>query len=106
MNGCLAVPRSGFPVRRHAPILRRWLTPGIGLKRWLVVVFVGEAFLALAGALAPAPGLPRVRLLRQPGQSVLYVLTLQFLPYWLRGLIVGGLGVGCSSTARGGPSES
>jgi hypothetical protein len=74
-------------------VLRRWLEPGIGLKRWLLVVFVGELLLALAGAL----------LLRQvyrdydfsgPGQGVLYVVTLQFLPYWVRGLIVGGGGVG------------
>lgn len=83
-----------FPrVRVSRAVLRRWLTPGIGLKRWLLVVFVGELFLALAGAL----------LLRQvyreydlsgPGQSVLYVATLQFLPYWLRGAIVGVAGVG------------
>jgi uncharacterized cofD-like protein len=73
-------------------VLRRWLTPGIGLKRWLLVVFIGELFLALAGALA----------LRQvyrdfdfsgPGQGALYVATLQFLPFWLRGVIVGVPGV-------------
>jgi uncharacterized cofD-like protein len=73
--------------------MRRWLKPGIGLKRWLLVVFAGEALLAIAGAL----------LLRQlyreyefsgPSQSLLYVITLQFMPYWLRGLIVGGGGVG------------
>ena len=30
--------------------LRRWLTPGIGIKRWLLVVFVGLLLLALAFA--------------------------------------------------------
>ena len=30
--------------------LRRWLTPGIGIKRWLVVVFAGLLLLALAFA--------------------------------------------------------
>jgi hypothetical protein len=30
--------------------LRRWLTPGIGIKRWLLVVFAG--LLLLAGAFA------------------------------------------------------
>jgi uncharacterized cofD-like protein len=78
-------------LRVSRAVLRRWLVPGIGLKRWLLVVFVGEALLALAGAL----------LLRQvyreyefsgPGQSLLYVVTLQFLPYWVRGVIVGGGG--------------
>ncbi|MGA2513616.1 MAG: gluconeogenesis factor YvcK family protein [Candidatus Limnocylindrales bacterium] len=74
-------------------VLRRWLEPGIGLKRWLVVVFAGELLLALAGAL----------LLRQvyreydfsgPSQGFLYVLTLQFMPYWARGALVGAGGVG------------
>jgi uncharacterized cofD-like protein len=73
-------------------VVKRWLVPGIGLKRWLLVVFAGEALLAIAGAL----------LLRQvyreydfsgPGQSLLYVLTLQFVPYWVRGLIVGAAGL-------------
>jgi uncharacterized cofD-like protein len=85
-------------VRIHRPhvsvsVVRRWLQPGIGLKRWLLVVFAGELLLALAGALV----------LRQvyreydfsgPGQSVLFILTLQFFPYWLRGVIVATVGVG------------
>jgi uncharacterized cofD-like protein len=72
--------------------MRRWLTPGIGIKRWLLVVFVGLLFLALAFA----------HLLRQatrdlqPGGlvgAVIDLATLQFLPYPLRGLIVGVAGV-------------
>ncbi len=73
--------------------LRRWLTPGIGVKRWLGVVFAGLLLLALGVA----------HLIRQasrdlqPGgvaQVVLDAVTLQFLPYPLRGLIVGALGLG------------
>jgi uncharacterized cofD-like protein len=73
--------------------LRRWLTPGIGIKRWLLVVFLGLLLLALAFA----------HLIRQvtrdmePGGLLGVVLdaaTLQFLDYPLRGLIVGALGVG------------
>ena len=30
--------------------LRRWLTPGIGVKRWLLVVFLGLLLLAMAFA--------------------------------------------------------
>ena len=30
--------------------LRRWLTPGIGIKRWLLVVFVGLFLVAIAVA--------------------------------------------------------
>jgi uncharacterized cofD-like protein len=67
--------------------LRRWLTPGMGIKRWLAVVFLGELALALAGAL----------LLRQiyrdiavtgPLQALLYLVTLQFLPNELRALVL------------------
>ncbi len=84
---------SWSPFRVSRSVLRRWLVPGIGLKRWLLVVFAGELLLALAGAL----------LLRQlyrdydfsgPGQSFLYLATLQFLPYLLRGLVVASAGAG------------
>ncbi len=39
---------------RHIPsfhTLRKWLTPGIGIKRWLGVLFLGVTFLGLAFAL-------------------------------------------------------
>jgi uncharacterized cofD-like protein len=72
--------------------IRRWLTPGIGVKRWLLVVFAGLLLLALGVA----------HLIRQatrdlqPGgfaQVVLDAVTLQFLPYPLRGLVVGVVGL-------------
>jgi uncharacterized cofD-like protein len=73
--------------------LRRWLAPGIGIKRWLLVVFAGLLLLALAFA----------HFLRQVTRDlepdglaggVVDLLTLQFLPFALRGLIAGGVGVG------------
>jgi uncharacterized cofD-like protein len=73
--------------------LRRWLTPGIGIKRWLVVVFAGLLLLAVAFA----------HFLRQitrdleptgPAGAAIDIVTLQFLPYELRGLIAGSVGVG------------
>jgi len=73
--------------------LRRWLTPGIGIKRWLLVVFLGLLLLALAFA----------HMLRQttrglePGGmlgGLIDLATLQFLPFALRGLVVGVLGIG------------
>ncbi len=72
--------------------LRRWLTVGIGVKRWLLVAFLGLLVLALGVA----------HLLRQATASfepdgiagtVIDALTLQFLPYQLRGLIAGTLGL-------------
>ncbi len=71
--------------------LRRWLTVGIGVKRWLLLSFAGLLLLALGIA----------HVLRQvtaalPSGSVvgdlLDAVTLQFLPYQVRGLIVGSLG--------------
>jgi len=68
--------------------LRRWLTPGIGVKRWLVVLFAGLLLLALGVA----------HLIRQASrdleptglaQSLIDAITLQFLPYPLRGLLAG-----------------
>ncbi len=72
--------------------LRRWLSPGIGVKRWLLVVFAGLLLLALGVA----------HVLRQvtrdfapvgPLGAFIDILTLQFLPYPLRGLIAGGVGL-------------
>jgi uncharacterized cofD-like protein len=72
--------------------LLRWLRPGIGVKRWLLVVFLGLLLLALGVA----------HLLRQlsrdlePGGlagAVIDIATLQFLPYPLRGLIVAAVGL-------------
>ncbi len=72
--------------------LRRWLTPGIGIKRWLVVVFAGLLLLAVAFA----------HFLRQITRdftptglagTLIDLLTLQFLPFALRGLVAGSVGV-------------
>jgi uncharacterized cofD-like protein len=72
--------------------LRRWLTPGIGIKRWLLVVFVGLLLLAVAGA----HFIRQVTRDVQPGsptQTIVDLITLQFLPYALRGFLVGLVGV-------------
>jgi uncharacterized cofD-like protein len=71
--------------------LRRWLAPGIGVKRWLLVVFAGLLLLALGVAHV----IRQVTQDLQPGSPahvVIDAVTLQFLPYALRGLIFGSLG--------------
>ena len=74
--------------REPAPLA----APGIGIKRWLLVVFAGLLLLALAFAhflrqitrdLAPGG----------PAGGIIDLLTLQFLPFALRGLIAGSVGV-------------
>jgi uncharacterized cofD-like protein len=72
--------------------LRQWLRPGVGVKRWLVVVFLGELLLALAGALV-------IRLMfrdvppESPAGQFFDLVSLQSLPALLRPavvLVVGG----------------
>ncbi len=72
---------------------RRWLRPGMGLKRWLVVVFIGELLVAFAGALVLRQ-LYRDLAPEDPGQSpLLWWGTLQFLPLVLRPVVLVGAGV-------------
>ena len=72
--------------------LRRWLQPGMGVKRWLLLVFAGMLLLALGSAHV-------IRQVTQdfhPGgaiQVVIDLLTLQFLPFPLRGLLAAIAGV-------------
>jgi uncharacterized cofD-like protein len=67
--------------------LRRWLRPGMGVKRWLLLVFVGELGLALAGALALRQ-LYRDVDVSGPAQSVVSLVTLQFLGYDVRAAVL------------------
>jgi uncharacterized cofD-like protein len=73
--------------------VRRWLSPGIGIKRWLVMVFVGELSLALAGGFL-LRWIYRDFDVSGPSRTAIWFLTLQFLPYLLRGAIVGSVGIG------------
>jgi len=69
--------------RERRRILRSWLTPGIGIKRWLVVALVGQVLIALAVALMLRPLISNSR----PGGGSLdlvSLLTLQFLPSEVR----------------------
>ena len=72
--------------------LRRWLQPGIGVKRWLLVVFAGELLVALFGAFVLKQFYSDARV-GAPFEGAVYVTTLQFLPYWTRGVILGSLGL-------------
>ena len=81
-------------LRRTVSLLRSWARPGVGVKRWLLLVFVGEMGLALAGALWLRQVYRDFDIASGPPQVVVTVLTLQFLPYGARALVVGAAGVG------------
>ena len=72
--------------------LRRWFASGVGIKRWLLVVFIGELGLALGGAFALRQ-LYRDSSVDGPLQGFLYVVTLQFLPYVVRGAVLAAFGI-------------
>ena len=60
--------------------LRRWLTPGIGVKRWLLVAFVGLLLLAVGVAHVLRQMTATSSRRHRPAPSST-LLTLQFLPY-------------------------
>src|SRR5207237_1903606 len=67
----------------------RWLTPGLQIKRWLVLLMVSELVLVLGVAYALKELYQAAHL---PG--FFYYLTLQFLPYWARAITFSVFGVG------------
>jgi uncharacterized cofD-like protein len=81
------------PVRGIASAIRRWVRFGVGIKRWLLLVLLGEMGLALAGALWLRQ-VYRDSEINGPPQALVSAVTLQFLPYGVRALIVGAAGVG------------
>ena len=71
---------------------RRWLTLGIGVKRYILLIFAGTVILALALAMFLAY-VYRTIDVPGPAGSVVYFMTLQFIEHPFRSLLVGGLGL-------------
>jgi len=69
-------------------ILRRWLQPGLGVKRWLLLMVLGTALIGLALALI------LLDLYRaNPASPVLAILSLRDLPRWLRAVLLASAGL-------------
>src|ERR1700730_5975440 len=67
----------------------RWLTPGLEIKRWLLLLMFAELVVVLGFAYFLKAFYETATL---PPQF--YYITLQFFPHWLRAIIFGTLGVG------------
>jgi uncharacterized cofD-like protein len=67
----------------------RWLTPGLQIKRWLLLLMAAELVLVLGVAYALKELYQAATLPHE-----FYYITLQFLPYWARATIFGIFGVG------------
>lgn len=65
---------------RRAGGLGRWLSPSVGIKRWLIVVLVGQLFVALAGSLILRALYHDVAAGSPTTGSLLALVTLQWLP--------------------------
>src|SRR6202165_1302236 len=76
------------PIRMN-PRVVRWFTPGLHVKRWLVLLMVGMVIISLGIGYA----LRNVYSsgFRFPG--ITYYLTLQFIPYYVRAALFGALGL-------------
>ena len=76
----------------------KWLYPGLGVKRWLVLLVTGLLLLSIGVSYFYVEVYRAVELPRQVS-PIAYNLTLQFLPHWLRGLLLGGSGIACVAFA-------
>jgi len=77
--------------RERRQVVRRWLQPGIGIKRWVVVAFLGEMLVAVAAAIVLRP-----LLAQRAGNGALDIvemLTLQFLPPEVRAFVFFAVGL-------------
>lgn len=70
------------------PDTRKWLLPGMGVKRWFFLLFLGMAFLGLGVSF-----LAREAYLTLELPDAFYYLTLQFIPQVLRGVLFMGVAV-------------
>src|ERR1700680_398375 len=80
----------GAPVAplRMNPRVVRWFTPGLHVKRWLVLLMVGMILISLGIGYA-------LRNLYSSGfvfPGITFYLTLQFLPRFVRAGLFAGLG--------------
>lgn len=65
-----------------------WFIPGLNVKRWFLLMVVGVTLFGLG------VGLLLTQVYREGGfPSIFYYLTLQFIPRWVRGLLLGGVGI-------------
>ena len=71
----------------------RWLPSGYGFRRWALVFALGVAVIGLGLAMF-LTNVYRLYILNSTGTSLLYPLTLQFIPHPFRELLVGIVGVG------------
>jgi uncharacterized cofD-like protein len=76
----------------------KWLYPGLGVKRWLILLGLGLLLLSLGVSFFYVQIYRSVEIPRAIS-PIAYVLTLQSFPRWLRGLVLAVVGIACVATA-------
>jgi len=76
----------------------KWLYPGMGVKRWLLLLLLGLFFLSLGTSYVYVRAYRAVEF-PPPVSSFVYYMTLQFIPHLLRGLILGTIGISMVAVA-------
>ncbi len=85
------VSKAASQTLRH---LKRWLLPGLGVKRWMLLILVGITLLGVGIAIFLL-NVYRTDTSNSAILSFLSYLSLRFLPRLVRVIIFGGLGIGC-----------
>ncbi len=78
---------------RWAQSFSRWFKPGLGIKRWMLVILAGITMLGL-GLAAFLLDLYRTNITNSTILAFLSLVSLRFMPRFVRVLIFGGLGMG------------
>lgn len=90
--------RQRDPIGRFQGLRRflRWFTPGLGVKRWLIVALAGMTLLGIGLAIFLID-LYRTDSTNETLLTLLSYTSLRFLPRWARVIIFAGLGIGMIS---------
>ena len=76
----------------------KWLYPGLGVKRWLILLGLGLLLLSLGVSFFYVQIYRSLEIPRAIS-PIAYALTLQPFPRWFRGLVLAALGVSCVAIA-------
>ena len=93
----LIPPQNMKRLRQLAGSWLRWLKPGLGVKRWVLLALAGMTLLSVGLAIFLLD-LYRTESTNPALLDFLSLVSLRFLPRELRALIFGGLGVGMIAT--------
>ncbi len=87
-----------MPFRKQLGSALKWLYPGMGVKRWLVLLVLGLALISIGVSFFYVQ-VYRALDFSGAASPIAYWVTLQFLPHWMRGALLFGSGLTCIALA-------